>query len=48
MWNIALLRVQNGLRGGELELAIFVLKFPCGWLFPSGQCGLLATTAVKL
>ena len=35
MWNIELLDVQNGLRGGgELELAIFVLKFPYGWLFP--------------
>ena len=34
MWNIELLGVQNGLRGGELELATFVLKFPYGWLFP--------------
>ena len=33
MWNIELLGVQNGL-GGKLELAIFVLKFPYGWLLP--------------
>ena len=35
MWNIELLGVQNGLDWeGKLELAIFVLKFPYGWLFP--------------